>query len=66
MVALRQTERNEGLIRHIHPIVVCEADLSDEGRADFGLGYPVHEDEPLESSGSTRPAPVLKEVTDRS
>ncbi len=46
-VALRQIEKAESPIRHIHPLAVREGDLSDEGRCDFGLGLPVREDAAL-------------------
>jgi len=68
VVALRLIEKAESPIRHIHPVAVREVDLSDEGRYDFGLGFPVREDEVPGDAGLidlTTP-PVLTEVGDRS
>jgi hypothetical protein len=69
VVALRAIERAESPIRHIHPVAVREGDLSDEGRCDFGLGFPVREDVSLEEAemiDDDLPVPVLTDVRDRS
>jgi hypothetical protein len=50
VVALRLIEKAESPIGHIHAVAVREGDLSDEGRCDFGLGFPVREDVALGES----------------
>ena len=57
VVALRIIEKNDSPIRHIHPVAVREGDLSDDGRADFGLGDP--------GLAELTTPPVLTEVGDR-
>jgi len=66
VVALRLIEKAESPIRHIHPVAIRETDLSSEGRCDFGLGFPVREDQVPDDAGLldlTTP-PVLTEVGD--
>lgn len=65
MVALRIIEKVDSTIRHIHPVAVREADLSEDGRRDFGLCYPVCEDEAGDDPVTLEPFPVLPEVGDR-
>lgn len=65
VVALRQIEKSESPIRHIHPVAVREADLSAEGQRDFGLGFPVCEDEAEDEASPLSTVPVLTEVGDR-
>ncbi len=64
VVALRAIEKSESPIRHIHPVAVREGDLSERGRSDFGLGFPVREDEALAENESPPPVtqPVFTEV----
>ena len=62
VAGLRAVEKAESPIRHIHPVMVRECDLSDTGRADFGLGQA----EPVDPAPSLPSAPVLTEVGDRS
>jgi len=57
VVALRLIEKSESPIRHIHPVAIREGDLSEEGRADFGLGEP--------GLAELTTPPVLTEVGDR-
>ena len=57
VVALRIIEKNDSTIRHIHTVAVREGDLSDDGRADFGLGDP--------GLAELTTPPVLTEVGDR-
>ncbi len=65
VVALRLIEKVESPIRRIHPVAVRGGDLSDEGRRDFGQGFPVCEDE-VEVEASPLPTVlVLTEVGDR-
>ena len=61
VAGLRAVEKAESPIRHIHPVMVREGDLSEGGRADFGLGESDVTDLPSELP----PAPVLTEVGDR-
>ncbi len=67
VVALRHMDQRESPMAHIHPVAIRESDLSDEGRADFGLGSPVREDDNPGDSDLielTTP-PTLTEVGDR-
>ena len=64
VVALRTIEKTESPIRHIHPVTVREADLSAEGQRDFGLGFPVREDEADTDASPPQSVPVLTEVGD--
>jgi hypothetical protein len=45
--ALREIDKRESPIHHICPVMVREGDLSDEGRADFGLGEDTPHPDPL-------------------
>ena len=65
VVALRTIERGDSPIRHIHPVAVRETDLSAEGQIDFGLGFPVCEDEVDIEASPLQSVPVLTEVGDR-
>jgi len=65
VVDLRTIERSDSPIRHIHPVAVREGDLSAEGQIDFGLGFPVCEDEPEADGSALQSVPVLTEVGDR-
>ena len=65
VVALRTIEKTDSPIRHIHPVAVREGDLSAEGQIDFGLGFPVCEDEPEDEACPLSTVPVLTEVGDR-
>jgi len=65
VVALRTIERSDSPIRHIHPVAVREDDLSSEGRMDFGLGFPVNEEEAEAEASPLSAVPVLTEVGDR-
>jgi len=64
VVALRTIEKTESPIRHIHPVAMREADLSAEGQRDFGLGFPVREDEAEIETSPLSTVPVLTEVGD--
>jgi len=64
VVALRLIEKAESPIRHIHPVAVREADLSPDGQRDFGLGFPVCEDEADVGASPLSTVPVLTEVGD--
>jgi len=64
VVALRLIEKSESPIRHIHPVAVGETDLSPEGQRDFGLGFPVREDEADTEASPLSAVPVLTEVGD--
>ena len=64
VVALRIIEKAESPIRHIHPVAVRETDLSAEGKIDFGLGFPVCEDDPDTEASPLSTVPVLTEVVD--
>ncbi len=62
VVALRQIEKAQSPIKHIHPVAVREGDLSVEGREDFGLA-----DGDLINLASELPCPpVLTEVGEKS
>ena len=65
IVALRTIEKSESPIRHIHPVAVRETDLSAEGQRDFGLCFPVCEDEAEDEASPLSSVPVLTEVGDR-
>ena len=65
VVALRTIEKSDSPIRHIHPVAVREGDLSAEGQIDFGLGFPVCEDEPEADAPPLQSVGVLTEVGDR-
>ena len=64
VVALRIMEKVESPIRHIHPVAVRQADLSEEGRRDFGLGFPVCEDEEGADASPLWTKTVLTKVGD--
>ena len=64
IVALRAIEKTESPIRHIHPVAVREGDLSTDGQRDFGLGFPVREDEADVGASPLPTVPVLTEVGD--
>ena len=64
-MALRTIEKSDSPIRHIHPVAVRETDLSPEGQRDFGLGFPVCEDEAEVEASPLSTVPVLTEVGDR-
>jgi len=50
VAGLRAIEKAESPIGQIHPVMVRENNLSPEGRRDFGLGFPVCEDEGAKES----------------
>ena len=64
VVALRQIEKSESPIRHIHPVAIREGDLSTEGQRDFGLGFPVREDEEEANVSALSTVTALTEVGD--
>ena len=63
-VALRQMEKADSPIKYIHPVAVRETDLSPEGQRDFGLGFPVCEDEADTDAPVLQSIPCLTEVGD--
>jgi len=57
-VALREMDKRDSPMTHIHPVMVREGNLSGEGRADFGLGEDTPHSDPL-PQGTMEKTPEL-------